>query len=43
MQNVIYLDDSLTDDELREIVEEQRIARKYGNRDETATVVDATV
>jgi hypothetical protein len=40
MQNVIYLDDDLTPEELREIVEEQRIARKLGISDERATIVD---
>lgn len=43
MQNVMYLDDSLTEEELREIMEEQRMMRKLHLSDERATVVDNTL
>jgi hypothetical protein len=43
MQNVMYLDDSLTEEELREIMEEQRMMRRLRISDETATVVDTTL
>jgi hypothetical protein len=43
MQNMIYLDDVLTEEELRDIVEEQHIARKLGISDERASVVDMTL
>jgi hypothetical protein len=39
MQNVIYLDDSLTEEELRDTVEEQRILRLLGDSAETARIV----
>jgi len=39
MQNVIYLDDSLTEEELRDTVEEQRILRILGDSSETARIL----
>jgi hypothetical protein len=40
MQNVIYLSDDATDEELRELVEEQKLYRTLGISDETARIVD---
>jgi hypothetical protein len=39
MQNVIYLSDDATDEELRELVEEQKLYRTLGISDETARIV----
>ena len=42
MQSVMYLDDSLTDDEMEAIVEEQRVLRNLSDPD-SYRIVDNTL